>query len=250
MVEQGGLLIRFAGPRTAEQPIGEIDPLMPVKLLRGDRQLGGALSWAEPAGVAQFVAGSPFSGLTVTDEVKVKPPGTGGALGRPREPHLGGAGGWHAAGDADDSRGGPRGAVPRHRQCRLVEPAAVGPVRRHAAPAGGAVGRRRAHRGQHRAGPGRDAGRIRAAVPPAASGDRPRGGCDRAHRKPRRAIRPACTDPRTAGGRSTSAPTCRRRRPHRRCRARGSRNMPGMRQNARSDLPCSLPPHFCWYSTC
>jgi hypothetical protein len=70
-VEQGGLLIRFAGPRTAEQPIGETDSLMPVKLLGGDRQLGGALSWAEPAGVAQFSAGSPFAGLTVPDEVKV-----------------------------------------------------------------------------------------------------------------------------------------------------------------------------------
>ena len=70
-VEQGGLLIRFAGPRTAEQPIGETDPLMPVKLLGGDRQLGGALSWAEPAGVAQFTASSPFAGLTVPDEVKV-----------------------------------------------------------------------------------------------------------------------------------------------------------------------------------
>ncbi len=70
-VEQGGLLIRFAGPRTAEQPIGETDPLMPVKLLGGDRQLGGALSWAEPAGVAQFGANSPFAGLSVPDEVKV-----------------------------------------------------------------------------------------------------------------------------------------------------------------------------------
>ena len=70
-VEQGGLLIRFAGPRTAEQPIGETDSLMPVKLLGGDRQLGGALSWAEPAGVAQFTASSPFTGLTVPDEVKV-----------------------------------------------------------------------------------------------------------------------------------------------------------------------------------
>ena len=68
-VEQGGLLIRFAGPRTAEQPLG--DPLMPVKLLGGDRQLGGALSWSEPAGVAQFNASSPFAGLTVPDEVKV-----------------------------------------------------------------------------------------------------------------------------------------------------------------------------------
>ncbi len=70
-VEQGGLLIRFAGPRTAEQPIGETDPLMPVKLLSGDRQLGGALSWAEPAGVAQFSATSPFAGLAVPEEVKV-----------------------------------------------------------------------------------------------------------------------------------------------------------------------------------
>ncbi len=70
-VEKGGLLIRFAGPRTAEQPIGETDSLMPVKLLGGDRQLGGALSWAEPAGVAQFAASSPFAGLAVPDEVKV-----------------------------------------------------------------------------------------------------------------------------------------------------------------------------------
>src|SRR6185437_6979787 len=60
-VEQGGLLIRFAGPRTAERPIGETDPLMPVKLLGGDRQLGGALSWAEPSGLAPFPARSPFS---------------------------------------------------------------------------------------------------------------------------------------------------------------------------------------------
>ena len=44
---------------------------MPVKLLGGDRQLGGALSWAEPAGVAQFTASSPFAGLAVPDEVKV-----------------------------------------------------------------------------------------------------------------------------------------------------------------------------------
>jgi Domain of unknown function (DUF4159)/Aerotolerance regulator N-terminal len=70
-VEQGGLLIRFAGPRTAEQPLGETDQLMPVKLLGGDRQLGGALSWSEPAGVAQFPASSPFNGLPVADEVKV-----------------------------------------------------------------------------------------------------------------------------------------------------------------------------------
>jgi hypothetical protein len=40
-------------------------------LLGGDRQLGGALSWSEPAGVAQFPASSPFNGMPVPDEVKV-----------------------------------------------------------------------------------------------------------------------------------------------------------------------------------
>ncbi len=66
-VEAGGLLVRFAGPRLAEHP----DALLPVKLLAGDRQLGGAMSWSQPAGLAAFPATSPFAGLTVPDEVKV-----------------------------------------------------------------------------------------------------------------------------------------------------------------------------------
>lgn len=70
-VEKGGVLVRFAGPRTAEQPIGETDPMLPVKLLGGDRQLGGALSWSEPAGLAPFPADSPFAGLAVPNDVKV-----------------------------------------------------------------------------------------------------------------------------------------------------------------------------------
>ena len=72
-VEKGGLLIRFAGPRMAEASTDPAhdDPLLPVRLLAGDRQLGGALSWSEPASLAPFPANSPFSGLTVPDEVKV-----------------------------------------------------------------------------------------------------------------------------------------------------------------------------------
>ncbi len=66
-VEKGGLLVRFAGPRLAEHP----DGLLPVKLLAGDRQLGGAMSWSQPAGLAAFAANSPFAGLAVPDEVKV-----------------------------------------------------------------------------------------------------------------------------------------------------------------------------------
>ena len=70
-VEKGGLLIRFAGPRTAETPMSDGDTLMPLKLLGGDRQLGGALSWSEPAGLAPFPPSSPFAGLAVPEEVKV-----------------------------------------------------------------------------------------------------------------------------------------------------------------------------------
>jgi hypothetical protein len=70
-VDKGGLLIRFAGPRTAEQPVGEPDPLLPVKLLGGDRQLGGTLSWSQPASLAPLPPGSPFAGLEVPAEVKV-----------------------------------------------------------------------------------------------------------------------------------------------------------------------------------
>ena len=40
-VEKGGLLIRFAGPRLAEATTP--DPLLPVRLLNGDRQLGGTI---------------------------------------------------------------------------------------------------------------------------------------------------------------------------------------------------------------
>ena len=74
-VQAGGLLIRFAGPRSAEttdefgRPVA--DPLLPERLLAEDRQLGGALSWSQPAKLAPFPATSPFAGLPVPDEVTV-----------------------------------------------------------------------------------------------------------------------------------------------------------------------------------
>ena len=70
-VRKGGLLIRFAGPRTAESATNDTDTLMPVRLLGGDRQLGGAMSWGQPAGLAAFSVTSPFTGLTVTDEIRI-----------------------------------------------------------------------------------------------------------------------------------------------------------------------------------
>jgi hypothetical protein len=72
-VNKGGLLLRFAGPRMAEASGNpdQTDPLLPVRLLAGDRQLGGALSWSQPQKLARFDAASPFSGLPVPDEILV-----------------------------------------------------------------------------------------------------------------------------------------------------------------------------------
>ena len=70
-VDRGGELVRFAGPRTAAAPVGVHDPLLPVRLLGGDRALGGAMSWSRPAGLAPFPPRSPFAGLAVPAEVRV-----------------------------------------------------------------------------------------------------------------------------------------------------------------------------------
>ncbi|MBO0737476.1 MAG: DUF4159 domain-containing protein, partial [Alphaproteobacteria bacterium] len=67
-IEAGGLLLRFAGPRLAEQG----DHLLPVRLRHGGgRTIGGALSWEQPAKLAPFPPDSPFAGLTVPDDVTV-----------------------------------------------------------------------------------------------------------------------------------------------------------------------------------
>ncbi|MGV8998166.1 MAG: DUF4159 domain-containing protein [Parvibaculaceae bacterium] len=71
-VDDGGVLIRFAGPRLAAQ--GEVltsDQLMPVALRTGGRALGGELSWTTPQHLAPFDAASPFSGLNVPKDVTV-----------------------------------------------------------------------------------------------------------------------------------------------------------------------------------
>jgi hypothetical protein len=67
-VSRGGVLVRFAGPRLAAAP----DSLLPVTLRAGDRQLGGALSWAQPAGLAEFPPDSPFAGLPVPHDVTIE----------------------------------------------------------------------------------------------------------------------------------------------------------------------------------
>jgi len=67
-IESGGVLVRFAGPQTAER---ENDDLLPVTLRSGGRTIGGAMSWEKPAKLAPFPAESPFAGLEVPDDVTV-----------------------------------------------------------------------------------------------------------------------------------------------------------------------------------
>ncbi|WP_375279914.1 DUF4159 domain-containing protein [Pseudooctadecabacter sp.] len=72
-VDQGGLLVRFAGPRLAASDISRTDedPLMPVRLRIGGRSIGGAMSWGEPKALAEFPDISPFFGLPVPDDVSI-----------------------------------------------------------------------------------------------------------------------------------------------------------------------------------
>lgn len=66
-VQRGGVLVRFAGPRLANAE----DDLVPVKLRRGDRSLGGSLTWEKPQHLAAFNADGPFAGLEVPSDVTV-----------------------------------------------------------------------------------------------------------------------------------------------------------------------------------
>ncbi len=67
-IERGGLLLRFAGPRLAEN-VG--DRLLPVPLRGGGRALGGVMTWDRPARLAAFDPEGPFAGLVVPNDVVV-----------------------------------------------------------------------------------------------------------------------------------------------------------------------------------
>ena len=66
-IDQGGVLVRFAGPRLAQVD----DDLVPVKLRRGGRSLGGSLTWEKPQHLAAFSADGPFASLAVPKDVTV-----------------------------------------------------------------------------------------------------------------------------------------------------------------------------------
>jgi hypothetical protein len=66
-VDDGGVLVRFAGPRLAAAD----DDIVPVRLRRGGRVLGGSLSWEQPQQLGTFTRESPFNGMAVPDDVTV-----------------------------------------------------------------------------------------------------------------------------------------------------------------------------------
>lgn len=67
-IEDGGLLLRFAGPRLARDID---DTLTPVRLRRGGRDLGGVLLWSQPARLTPFSEESPFRGLVIPPDVTI-----------------------------------------------------------------------------------------------------------------------------------------------------------------------------------
>ncbi|MBL4808341.1 MAG: DUF4159 domain-containing protein [Rhodobacteraceae bacterium] len=73
-VNNGGTLLRFAGPRLASgtTALDDIDPLLPVRLRAGGRSLGGAMTWASPKRLRPFPDDGPFAGLAAPDEVEIR----------------------------------------------------------------------------------------------------------------------------------------------------------------------------------
>ena len=124
-VEDGGVLVRFAGPRLAA---GD-DELVPVKLRRGGRILGGSLSWEQPQPLTAFPRESPFFGMIVPTDVSV----TRQVLAEPDfdadRQNLGNACRRHSAGDGTAAREGHDRSFPRHCRHALVRPANIRHIR-------------------------------------------------------------------------------------------------------------------------
>lgn len=66
-VNDGGMLIRFAGDSSTE--IG--NEFLPVTLRLGNRDFGGSMSWEKPKRLLDFPDNSPFYGIPVPDDITV-----------------------------------------------------------------------------------------------------------------------------------------------------------------------------------
>ena len=143
-IEDGGVLLRFAGPRLAASD----DDLVPVRLRRGGRILGGSLSWDKPQPLAAFSRDEPVQRARRAERRHRQPAGSGRARRGVDRKHLGDSGRRHPARHRRAPRQGTDHPLPRHRRHALVGPAAVGCVRGHAQTDRRA--RRYDHRRRHR----------------------------------------------------------------------------------------------------
>ena len=198
------------------------DDLVPVKLRRGGRILGGSLSWDKPQQLAGFSRDSPFNGMAVPERRDRHAPGAGRARRAADRPHLGDARRRHAAGHrAAPRQGHADRAVPCHRRHALVGPAAVRRLRRHAQAHRRAVRRGRQQRSRRGQPPTMPRPPVGAADPRArrlrrfrhAAADRAAGARPISPPAPAPTIRPASTARRKAWSRSIRwrPPTGRRR---------------------------------------
>lgn len=88
-VSDGGVLVRFAGPRLARlsgadngiAPLSADDMLLPIRLRPVERTIGGRLNWQEPQTLRSFPEDSLFQNLTIPDDVSIN----GQVLARPEE---------------------------------------------------------------------------------------------------------------------------------------------------------------------
>ena len=118
-VQEGGLLVRFAGPRMAASNLGRSEELalLPVRLRAGGRSVGGAMSWGEPKRLRAFGETSPFFGLKIPDDVTIQSQvlaQPGSITGKPR---IGEPWGWNAVGDRQGTGAWACGVVSRYFKC-------------------------------------------------------------------------------------------------------------------------------------
>jgi hypothetical protein len=71
-IEEGGVVIRFAGPTLAEAAADRVLPLLPAPLRGGGRAFGGALTWETPQTLGDFAADGPFADLVPPADVFVR----------------------------------------------------------------------------------------------------------------------------------------------------------------------------------
>jgi len=75
-IRDGGVAIRFAGPdlaaALAERENGQGKGLFPVPLRGGGRNMGGAMTWDDPARIAAFPDSGSLAGLTPPADVRVR----------------------------------------------------------------------------------------------------------------------------------------------------------------------------------